>query len=84
MIGVDVSTLASVDVWNCLIKDGFGQDPVQMAVPRIWNEHIDDVDTVGINSAKNAIDAGVKEVGGYVFPCLGKDDAGDSCSPAKD
>ena len=46
-----------------------GQGPVQMAIPRIYSER-GAVDTNGINSAKHAIKAGVREVGGYIFPCV--------------
>mmetsp|Transcript_4047 Transcript_4047/g.7797 ORF Transcript_4047/g.7797 Transcript_4047/m.7797 type:complete len:256 (-) Transcript_4047:212-979(-) len=67
--GVDVSQAISVSEWNCLMSPG-GQGPVKFAIPRVY-QSFGRVDEGGVGSIKAAHSAGVPNVDGYIFPCVG-------------
>eukprot|EP01121_Diplochlamys_sp_Union-15-3_P020375 TRINITY_DN7936_c0_g1_i1.p1 TRINITY_DN7936_c0_g1~~TRINITY_DN7936_c0_g1_i1.p1 ORF type:complete len:236 (+),score=39.88 TRINITY_DN7936_c0_g1_i1:38-709(+) len=62
--GVDVSSLISVDSFNCLKSKGFG-DRVVVRISREGGE----IDSNAVATLKNAATAGYPQIDGYIFPC---------------
>lgn len=79
-VGVDVSQLISTSTWECLETPG-GQGAIEFAIPRVYRS-TGSVDPNGATSISNAIDAGIKYVDGYIFPCVPCGDAAGQVSDA--
>ena len=67
-VGVDVSSAVDEATWKCLQSPG-GQGPVEFAVVRVYRS-TGTVDPSGAATIKAARAAGIKNVDGYVFPCV--------------
>lgn len=63
--GVDLSVATTADNWKCLTTE----HAVSYAIVRVYRS-IGEVDLNGGPSIKLAIDAGIKDVGAYMFPCI--------------
>eukprot|EP00823_Brevimastigomonas_motovehiculus_P009022 TRINITY_DN866_c0_g1_i1.p1 TRINITY_DN866_c0_g1~~TRINITY_DN866_c0_g1_i1.p1 ORF type:complete len:229 (-),score=6.79 TRINITY_DN866_c0_g1_i1:243-929(-) len=62
--GVDMSTLVSVDKFECLLRNGFS-----FAIPRGFCS-LGDLDSNVAQTVKNAHQAGVKNIDVYLYPCF--------------
>lgn len=80
-VGVDVSSAVDQDTWKCLMTPG-GQGPIEFAIPRVYKSN-GAVDTVGVQTVKDARAAGVKHVDGYIFPCVSCGNASGQVREAK-
>lgn len=66
--GVDVSSPVSESEWTCLQSSG-GQGAVEFAIVRVYRSS-GSVDPNGAATIKAARRAGIKNVDGYIFPCV--------------
>ena len=79
-VGVDVSQSISTSTWECLETPG-GQGSIEFAIPRIYRSS-GSVDPNGAATISNAVAAGIKNVDGYIFPCVSCGDAAGQVSDA--
>ncbi len=63
--GVDISVAKTSSTWECLVS----QHQVDYAIIRIYR-NLGQVDSNAPNTLKMASQAGVKDLGGYLFPCM--------------
>jgi hypothetical protein len=63
--GVDLSVPTTLSTWQCLVS----QHQVDYSIIRVYR-NIGQVDANAANSLKMAYQAGVKDLGGYLFPCM--------------
>uniref|UniRef100_A0A8R1HKZ9 Lysozyme n=1 Tax=Caenorhabditis japonica TaxID=281687 RepID=A0A8R1HKZ9_CAEJA len=62
--GLDFIQATSVATMQCLKKSG-----ISFVIPRIFTS-VGTIDQTGINNVKNAHEAGIAYIDGYLFPCL--------------
>lgn len=63
--GVDLSVATTLSTWQCLVS----QYKVDYSIIRVYR-NIGQVDSNAPNTLKMAQQAGVKDLGGYLFPCM--------------
>ena len=63
--GVDLSVATAPEDWSCLVKDR----NIEYAVIRTYRSS-GQLDTNGPDNIINAVEAGINDVGGYIFPCI--------------
>lgn len=63
--GVDLSVATTVETWQCLMKE----NSVDYAIIRAYR-NVGQIDSNAANTLKNAFNAGVKDLGAYMFPCM--------------
>lgn len=63
--GVDLSVATTVDTWQCLMKE----NSVDYAIIRAYR-NVGQIDSNCATTLKNAHNAGVKDLGAYMFPCM--------------
>ena len=76
-IGIDVSSAVTVAQFECFAA-GTPEGEIEYVYPRIYRS-TGSIDFNGKQTMLNAIEAGITDVGGYIFPCLSN-----SCSSASD
>ena len=65
-LGVDLSVPTNVSTWSCIQKEG----DVSFGIVRVYRS-VGDVDQNAPQTIKDAFSSGLKDLSGYIFPCIG-------------